>query len=248
MSHRLLPLDLRLAKLSWPGVSIISRPGTLTSTFRKSLHLSTYSSNLFFGKKVAPICWVIPPASLSWTCVLRILSSNVVLPVSTWPKMQQMGDLNSFSLSTWNTSLWFFKIYSSGYSFFSACCSCICFSLFFLFLSSLSFAFISSAVNGTNLASSLGYSLTYTLTGSASTLTPSGLFYGCRSSQFWTASTAAPSCFCFSFYYLAFRAYWYISYSVFSFFFTNFFLGGYFGGSTSAFTGSTTTFSSTFVV
>jgi hypothetical protein len=39
MSHRLEPLDLKLLKLSWPGVSIIKRPGTLTSTFKNEEHL-----------------------------------------------------------------------------------------------------------------------------------------------------------------------------------------------------------------
>lgn len=47
--------------------------------------------SLNWGKKVAPICWVIPPASPSWTFVFLILSSKVVLPVSTWPKIQHTG-------------------------------------------------------------------------------------------------------------------------------------------------------------
>jgi hypothetical protein len=73
---------------------MISRPGTSTFTGRKSLHLMTSSTNLLLGKNVAPICCVIPPASFSCTFVFLILSSKVVLPVSTWPKMQQIGDLN----------------------------------------------------------------------------------------------------------------------------------------------------------
>lgn len=42
ISQRLEPLDLRLLKLSWPGVSIINKPGTLTYIFMKSEHLATY--------------------------------------------------------------------------------------------------------------------------------------------------------------------------------------------------------------
>lgn len=41
------------------------------------------SSSAISGKKVAPICCVIPPASPSCTLVLRILSRSFVLPVST---------------------------------------------------------------------------------------------------------------------------------------------------------------------
>ena len=41
ISQRLDPLDLRLLKLSWPGVSIIRSPGTLTSTGKKDLHFYT---------------------------------------------------------------------------------------------------------------------------------------------------------------------------------------------------------------
>lgn len=62
ISHKLEPLDLKLLKLSWPGVSIMSKPGTFTSTFKNSPHLETSSTNFYWGKKVAPICWVIPPA------------------------------------------------------------------------------------------------------------------------------------------------------------------------------------------
>lgn len=63
ISQRLEPLDLKLLKLSWPGVSIINNPGTSTSTSRILLHLQIYYTNFDFGKNVAPICCVIPPAS-----------------------------------------------------------------------------------------------------------------------------------------------------------------------------------------
>ena len=37
------------------------------------------------------MCWVIPPASVSTTAVLRIASSSVVLPWSTWPMIVTTG-------------------------------------------------------------------------------------------------------------------------------------------------------------
>lgn len=92
-------------QVAWPGVSIIRTPGTckktsITNTSHDfSLEImhqinpssKSKSSSTFFvcsckamsGKKVAPICWVIPPASPSWTLVLRILSRSLVFPVST---------------------------------------------------------------------------------------------------------------------------------------------------------------------
>jgi len=91
ISHKLEPRDLRLLKLSCPGVSIINKPGTITSTGRIFLHFSIYYFNLAWGKKVAPICCVIPPASPSWTLVFLILSKRVVFPVSTWPSIQHTG-------------------------------------------------------------------------------------------------------------------------------------------------------------
>ena len=118
ISHKLDPLDLRLLKLSWPGVSMIKSPGTFTSTFRIFWHLFTSYSNLAFGKKVAPICWVIPPASPSWTFVRRILSNKVVFPVSTWPKIQQTGLLYSPSRRA-NSSLSSFRYFSSLFLFLS---------------------------------------------------------------------------------------------------------------------------------
>ena len=100
ISHKLDPLDLKLLKLSWPGVSIIIRPGTAALTSLNDLHLSIYSTSLLCGKKVAPICWVIPPASPSWTLVFLILSKRVVFPVSTCPRIQQTGLLNYPSFSS----------------------------------------------------------------------------------------------------------------------------------------------------
>ena len=84
MSHRLEPRDRRLVNDSWPGVSMMRRPGTLTTTPGMEAVRSRMASA---GKKVAPICCVMPPASPSWTLVRRRLSSSFVLPVSTWPMM-----------------------------------------------------------------------------------------------------------------------------------------------------------------
>ena len=58
---------------SWPGVSrkVSFRPST----------------SVWY----APMCWVIPPASVSTTAVERIASSSVVLPWSTWPMIVTTG-------------------------------------------------------------------------------------------------------------------------------------------------------------
>ncbi|ORD98844.1 hypothetical protein A0H76_1844 [Hepatospora eriocheir] len=51
------PLDLKLLNDSCPGVSIINIPG---KSGRSILH---FFISISTGKKVAPICCVIPPAS-----------------------------------------------------------------------------------------------------------------------------------------------------------------------------------------
>ncbi len=71
----LAPLALMAVNASWPGVSI------------KVTFLS-WTETLY-----APICWVMPPASPSTTFVLRIVSSSVVLPWSTWPMTVTTGYL-----------------------------------------------------------------------------------------------------------------------------------------------------------
>mmetsp|Transcript_2451 Transcript_2451/g.3537 ORF Transcript_2451/g.3537 Transcript_2451/m.3537 type:complete len:316 (-) Transcript_2451:1604-2551(-) len=100
ISHKFDPRARKLVKLSCPGVSIMSSPGILAlRDFPVCLTSSSVAFSIFFiGKYVAPICWVIPPASRSWTLVLRILSKSFVFPVSTWPRMQQIG-LRSSRLS-----------------------------------------------------------------------------------------------------------------------------------------------------
>lgn len=93
---------------------MISRPGTSTSTSRIYLHFETSSMSFAWGKNVAPICWVIPPASPYWTLVLRILSNRVVLPVSTWPRIQHTG-LLYFPYTSWKSDL---SSFNSFYYFF----------------------------------------------------------------------------------------------------------------------------------
>mmetsp|Transcript_20966 Transcript_20966/g.54946 ORF Transcript_20966/g.54946 Transcript_20966/m.54946 type:complete len:267 (+) Transcript_20966:1624-2424(+) len=89
-SHSDEPRFRRLLKDSWPGVSITMMPGTSRSKFGSTFFVC--SCRAMSGKNVAPICWVMPPASPSCTFVLRILSSSLVFPVSTWPMMTTMGE------------------------------------------------------------------------------------------------------------------------------------------------------------
>mmetsp|Transcript_55092 Transcript_55092/g.159528 ORF Transcript_55092/g.159528 Transcript_55092/m.159528 type:complete len:270 (+) Transcript_55092:1025-1834(+) len=81
MSHNEEPRTRKLLKASWPGVSMIMTPGTSMSKSGSTFFVCSISA--ISGKKVAPICCVIPPASPSCTLVRRILSNNFVLPVST---------------------------------------------------------------------------------------------------------------------------------------------------------------------
>ena len=73
MSVTFAPRARMAVNASWPGVSrnVIFRP--LTSTW------------------YAPMCCVIPPASVATTRVLRMASSSVVLPWSTWPMIVTTG-------------------------------------------------------------------------------------------------------------------------------------------------------------
>lgn len=103
-SHRDEPLDLRFAKDSCPGVSMIKSPGSSTfisKTFLSSL--ATSSSSFSLGKKEAPIYYVIPPSSPSWTFVRLIWSKILVFPVSTCPMIQIIGHLSYES--EWKISL-----------------------------------------------------------------------------------------------------------------------------------------------
>mmetsp|Transcript_72830 Transcript_72830/g.170882 ORF Transcript_72830/g.170882 Transcript_72830/m.170882 type:complete len:219 (-) Transcript_72830:691-1347(-) len=69
---------------------MMSRPGTSSS--KSSSTFFVCSCSAMSGKNVAPICWVMPPASPSCTLVLRILSRSFVFPVSTCPMMQITGE------------------------------------------------------------------------------------------------------------------------------------------------------------
>mmetsp|Transcript_39834 Transcript_39834/g.98587 ORF Transcript_39834/g.98587 Transcript_39834/m.98587 type:complete len:222 (+) Transcript_39834:1432-2097(+) len=89
-SHKLDPRLRRLVKDSWPGVSITSRPGTFRAN-SPLLSWNVRSRMALSGMYVAPICCVMPPASPSCTLVRRMLSRILVLPVSTWPRMQITG-------------------------------------------------------------------------------------------------------------------------------------------------------------
>ena len=73
MSVTFAPRARIAVNASWPGVSrnVILRP--LTSTW------------------YAPMCCVMPPASVATTRVWRIASSSVVLPWSTWPMIVTTG-------------------------------------------------------------------------------------------------------------------------------------------------------------
>ena len=58
---------------SWPGVS------------RKTTRLPSWTTSL------APMCWVMPPRSPAATSVVRMASSRLVLPWSTWPMTVTIG-------------------------------------------------------------------------------------------------------------------------------------------------------------
>lgn len=73
----------------------MSNPGILNWSSWRPWIFAACSLRDSIGKKVAPICWVIPPASPPWTFVWRILSNKLVFPVSTCPIITQIGDLNS---------------------------------------------------------------------------------------------------------------------------------------------------------
>ena len=92
MSHSPEPRVRRLVNDSWPGVSMTSKPGRRMVKSGGKSTLAVRSARDSAGMKVAPICWVMPPASPSWTFVRRMLSRILVLPVSTWPRMHTTGD------------------------------------------------------------------------------------------------------------------------------------------------------------
>ena len=86
MSVALAPRIRMAVNASCPGVSrnVILRPSTSTV--------------------YAPMCCVIPPASLSMTWVLRMVSKSDVLPWSTWPMTQMTGGLSCMEASSSSSS------------------------------------------------------------------------------------------------------------------------------------------------
>ena len=67
MSVASAPRARMAVNASWPGVSM------------------KVSGRPFLTTWYAPMCWVMPPASPATTLALRIWSSSLVLPWSTWP-------------------------------------------------------------------------------------------------------------------------------------------------------------------
>ena len=96
MSVAFAPRARMAVNASWPGVSrnVMRRPPA-----------STW---------YAPMCCVMPPASVSTTDVSRIASSSVVLPWSTWPMIVTTGGRSARSSSA--------SSYVSGSSSSSAAC------------------------------------------------------------------------------------------------------------------------------
>ena len=59
------PRTRRLVKTSCPGVSITKIPGTCCSDSSNFLYNAPQVSLIVsVGRKLAPMCWVMPPASL----------------------------------------------------------------------------------------------------------------------------------------------------------------------------------------
>jgi len=79
MSVTCAPRALMRVKASWPGVS-------------RKVMLPLGVSTMY-----APMCCVIPPNSPATTSALRIASSSLVFPWSTWPMTVTTGGLGSIS-------------------------------------------------------------------------------------------------------------------------------------------------------
>ena len=91
MSATLPPLRLRFVKASCPGVSTMRSPGISMPVLKFAMYGPMSCFRVSVGKKLAPMCWVIPPASLAWTVVLRSWSRRSVFPVSTCPRTHTIG-------------------------------------------------------------------------------------------------------------------------------------------------------------
>ncbi len=80
MSAMLPPLFLKFVNAAWPGVSTKSKPGIVRLifiNFERGLHLSFITET---GTSLAPMCWVIAPASLDAIVDERTQSRIDVLP------------------------------------------------------------------------------------------------------------------------------------------------------------------------
>lgn len=91
MSARFPPLLRSEVNAAWPGVSIKSSPGIVMLSFS----CSRSEPHIFFmvpkGMMLAPIAWVIPPASRAAVAVPLMVSRRLVLPWSTCPMTATMG-------------------------------------------------------------------------------------------------------------------------------------------------------------
>ncbi len=91
MSARSPPLFLWWTNAACPGVSTNKSPG-MVSVMLSFLRSSPQTAwRVCVGIMLAPIAWVIPPASRAAMAVPRMASRMLVLPWSTWPMMVMMG-------------------------------------------------------------------------------------------------------------------------------------------------------------
>src|SRR5208282_6305783 len=125
MSATLPPLRLKLVKASCPGVSTIRRPGISMPVLKLAIYGPISCLSVSTGKKLAPICCVIPPASRACTLVFLSSSRSEVFPASTCPNTQTIGwrvGINEFTfhdkLSTCHNV---FLVYNPNYTFSVVC-------------------------------------------------------------------------------------------------------------------------------
>lgn len=83
MSARFPPLFRNEVNAACPGVSMKSSPGIVTFSFSWSSNGPQTCFMVPKGMMLAPIAWVIPPASRAAVAVPRIVSSRLVFPWST---------------------------------------------------------------------------------------------------------------------------------------------------------------------
>lgn len=91
MSARLPPLFRKFVNAAWPGVSMNKKPGSSRGIWNFSRISPARFWIVSFFISVNEIFWVIPPASVSWIFVPRILSRIEVFPWSTCPAIVTIG-------------------------------------------------------------------------------------------------------------------------------------------------------------